>query len=68
MYTIHGDSVLIPRRLGVSDVGFPGEQEIPEFELTHLDGHKGSKPVRIGNGAADHKQLVGFDPLLRVLY
>jgi len=25
-----------------------------------LDGHKGSKPVRIGNGAADHKQLVSL--------
>ena len=28
------------------------------MELTHLDGHKGSKPVRIGNGAIDHIQLV----------
>ncbi|XP_006457663.1 hypothetical protein AGABI2DRAFT_181791 [Agaricus bisporus var. bisporus H97] len=34
-----------------------GEKEIPEIELTHLDGHKGSKPVRVGNGAADHVQL-----------
>ncbi len=37
-----------------------GEKNIPEIELTHLDGHKGSKPVRIGNGAADHKQLVSI--------
>lgn len=36
-----------------------GDKEIPEVELHHLDGHKGSKPVRIGNGAADHLQLVG---------
>lgn len=34
-----------------------GTKEIPELELTHLDGHKGQKPVRIGNGAADHLQL-----------
>ncbi|CDO72280.1 Glycoside Hydrolase Family 15 protein [Trametes cinnabarina] len=34
-----------------------GEKEFPEVELTHLDGHKGSKPVRIGNGAIDHVQL-----------
>jgi hypothetical protein len=37
---------------------FPGEKIFPEKELTHLDGHKGSKPVRIGNGAIDHIQLV----------
>jgi GH15 family glucan-1,4-alpha-glucosidase len=35
-----------------------GDREIPEIELDHLDGHRGSKPVRIGNGAADHLQLV----------
>lgn len=35
-----------------------GEKIFPEKELTHLDGHKGSKPVRIGNGAIDHIQLV----------
>ena len=36
-----------------------GEKDLEEIELTHLEGHKGSKPVRIGNGAADHVQLVG---------
>lgn len=35
-----------------------GGKIFPEEELTHLDGHKGSKPVRIGNGAIDHVQLV----------
>jgi hypothetical protein len=33
-------------------------KDLEEIELNHLDGHKGSKPVRIGNGAADHLQLV----------
>jgi len=34
-----------------------GGKDIPEIELNHLDGHKGQKPVRVGNGAADHLQL-----------
>ena len=34
-----------------------GSNHHEEEELNHLDGHKGSKPVRIGNGAADHVQL-----------
>ena len=35
--------------------GISGEKELPEVELNHLDGYRGSKPVRVGNGA--HKQL-----------
>ena len=35
-----------------------GGSELEEIELNHLDGHKGSRPVRIGNGAATHLQLV----------
>ena len=34
-----------------------GGTDLPEIELSHLDGYRGSKPVRIGNGAAFHKQL-----------
>jgi GH15 family glucan-1,4-alpha-glucosidase len=37
--------------------GLRGEEKLPEQELPHLDGYKGSKPVRIGNGAARQKQL-----------
>ncbi|HEY6539216.1 MAG TPA: glycoside hydrolase family 15 protein [Candidatus Dormibacteraeota bacterium] len=37
--------------------GIDGRSEIPESELPELDGYQGSKPVRIGNGAADQKQL-----------
>ncbi|KAJ3571229.1 hypothetical protein NP233_g3894 [Leucocoprinus birnbaumii] len=44
-----------------------GEKEIPEVELTHMDGHKASKPVRIGNGAADHKQLDIYGELFILL-
>jgi GH15 family glucan-1,4-alpha-glucosidase len=37
--------------------GLRGEQHIAEQELEHLDGYRGSRPVRIGNGAAGQKQL-----------
>ncbi|KAI8986304.1 glycoside hydrolase family 15 protein [Trametes punicea] len=46
----------------------PGEKEFPEEELTHLDGHKGSKPVRIGNGAIDHVQLDIYGELMDCIY
>ena len=36
--------------------GLGGEKHLPETELTHLAGYEGSKPVRIGNGAADQYQ------------
>ncbi|KAH9919187.1 glycoside hydrolase family 15 protein [Epithele typhae] len=45
-----------------------GEKDFPEEELSHLDGHKGSKPVRIGNGAIDHVQLDIYGELLDCVY
>ncbi|KAK2464595.1 hypothetical protein APHAL10511_003384 [Amanita phalloides] len=45
-----------------------GEKDIPELELTHLEGHKGSRPVRIGNGAADHLQLDIYGELMDCIY
>ncbi|KAF8499165.1 glycoside hydrolase family 15 protein [Russula emetica] len=45
-----------------------GEKLFPEKELTHLDGHKGSKPVRIGNGAIDHIQLDIYGELMDCIY
>jgi GH15 family glucan-1,4-alpha-glucosidase len=37
--------------------GIRGESELPEEELGHLEGYKGSRPVRIGNAAAGQRQL-----------
>lgn len=34
-----------------------GSRELPEQTLDHLAGHRGSQPVRIGNGAAHQDQL-----------
>lgn len=45
-----------------------GETDLPEIELDHLEGHRGSKPVRIGNGAAFHKQLDIYGELMDAVY
>ncbi|KZV94567.1 glycoside hydrolase family 15 protein [Exidia glandulosa HHB12029] len=45
-----------------------GGSELEEIELNHLDGHKGSKPVRVGNGAADHVQLDIYGELMDCIY
>ncbi len=37
--------------------GVGGERLLPEVELDHLEGYRGSRPVRIGNGAARQFQL-----------
>ncbi|KAI8302509.1 hypothetical protein K4K59_000497 [Colletotrichum sp. SAR11_240] len=45
-----------------------GETEIPEVELSHLEGYRGSKPVRIGNGAAFHQQFDIYGELMDAIY
>ncbi|PWY78376.1 glycosyl hydrolase [Aspergillus heteromorphus CBS 117.55] len=45
-----------------------GERDIPEIELDHLEGYRGSRPVRIGNGAATHTQLDIYGELMDSIY
>ncbi|TPG78554.1 glycoside hydrolase family 15 protein [Pseudomonas arsenicoxydans] len=45
-----------------------GRQELPEIELSHLSGHGGATPVRIGNGACDQVQLDIFGELMDAVY
>lgn len=37
--------------------GIDGRAELPEEQLTHLEGYRGPAPVRIGKGAANRLQL-----------
>jgi len=37
--------------------GIGGERDLTERTLDHLSGWRGSKPVRVGNGAFDQRQL-----------
>ncbi|KAI8823994.1 glycoside hydrolase family 15 protein [Fimicolochytrium jonesii] len=45
-----------------------GKHELPETSLEHLEGYRGSRPVRIGNGAYDHLQLDIYGELLDSIY
>ena len=48
--------------------GIDGRREIPEMELDHLEGYRGSRPVRIGNDAARQFQLDINGELLDAIY
>jgi GH15 family glucan-1,4-alpha-glucosidase len=45
-----------------------GETDLPELELSHLEGYRESQPVRIGNGAATHLQLDIYGELMDAIY
>jgi GH15 family glucan-1,4-alpha-glucosidase len=48
--------------------GLDGRHELTEQELGHLEGYKGSRPVRIGNGAYDQLQLDIYGELMDSVY
>jgi GH15 family glucan-1,4-alpha-glucosidase len=48
--------------------GIDGRGDLPEEELTHLEGYMGSAPVRIGNQAATQLQLDIYGELMDSVY
>ena len=48
--------------------GIRGERKLTEVILEHLDGYKGSKPVRIGNDAYHQKQNDSFGYLMDLVW
>jgi|SRR5680860_5994 len=48
--------------------GIDGRHTLTEQTLDHLAGYRGSKPVRVGNGAYDQLQLDVYGELLDAVY
>ncbi len=48
--------------------GLAGERRLTEFEIPWLGGYGGSRPVRIGNAAAEQLQLDVYGEVLDTLY
>lgn len=48
--------------------GIDGRRKLTEETLGHLDGYRGSKPVRVGNAASDQLQLDIYGELMDSVY
>lgn len=48
--------------------GIDGERDLKEEELHHLEGYRGSRPVRVGNGAYDQLQLDVYGEVMDAVY
>ena len=48
--------------------GIDGRRTLEEYTLDHLEGYRGSRPVRVGNGAAGQLQLDIYGELLDAVY
>lgn len=48
--------------------GIRGERDLPELTLDHLEGYRGSSPVRIGNAATTQLQLDVYGELIDAIF
>ena len=48
--------------------GIDGRHDLREERLDHLDGYRGSRPVRVGNAASGHLQLDIYGELMDSIY
>jgi GH15 family glucan-1,4-alpha-glucosidase len=48
--------------------GIDGRHNLGEEILAHLDGYRGSRPVRVGNAAADQLQLDIYGEMMDAIY
>ena len=48
--------------------GIAGERRLPESDVPWLSGYAGSRPVRIGNGASDQRQLDVYGEVMDALH
>jgi GH15 family glucan-1,4-alpha-glucosidase len=48
--------------------GLHGETDLPEHTLEHLEGYRGSRPVRVGNAAAGQRQHDTYGELIDAAY
>ena len=48
--------------------GLDGRHDLTEFELSHLEGYQGSRPVRVGNAAHQQLQLDIYGELMDSVY
>lgn len=63
-------SACMPPRDGDPQIMYTidGGRELPEYTLDHLEGYRGSRPVRVGNAAATQKQHDIYGEVLTTAY